>query len=163
MPKTEIEIIRQQRKTMMMSVKPDGGVAVFIPSWLKKSDPQVKLFIKEGLAKLDSYIPPVAPTAYNDAKSVRRLVRLWAKRMDIDVGRITMRTMYRKWGSCSGRGNITLNTALYYVPQPLAEYVVVHELAHLKVFNHSPEFWALVGQYLADYAERERELDGYRV
>jgi len=71
--------------------------------------------------------------------------------------------MYRKWGSCSGRGNITLNTALYYVPQPLAEYVVVHELAHLKIFNHSPEFWALVGQYLADYAERERELDRYRV
>jgi predicted metal-dependent hydrolase len=158
-----IEIRKQQRKTMVMRVRPDGGVIVFIPKWLRPSNPQVKAFIEEGLQKLQAHIPDSPPTAQNDAATIRRMVRTWSKRMGLEVNRITLRTMYRKWGSCSGRGNITLNTALYYVPPRLAEYVVVHELAHLKVFDHSPQFWALVGQYLPDYAERERELDSYRV
>ncbi|MEO8393656.1 MAG: M48 family metallopeptidase, partial [Chloroflexota bacterium] len=69
------------------------------------------------------------------------------------------RDMYQKWGSCSSRGNITLNTALCHLPPDLAEYVVLHELVHLRVFNHSKEFKALMLIYMPDFVERESRLD----
>jgi predicted metal-dependent hydrolase len=70
--------------------------------------------------------------------------------------------MQRKWGSCSSKDNITLNSALLGLPPHLAEYVIVHELVHLRVFNHGKEFKALMREHLPDYRERERELDQYQ-
>ena len=71
--------------------------------------------------------------------------------------------MQRKWGSCSRRGHITLNTALCWLPPRLAEYVVVHELAHLRVFNHSKDFKAVLAQHLPDWEARAGELRAYRL
>ncbi|NDJ61147.1 MAG: M48 family metallopeptidase [Chloroflexi bacterium] len=90
---------------------------------------------------------------------VRRLVMAWAARIGVNPGRVQLRDMYRKWGSCSSKGNITLNTALCRVPRPLAEYVIVHELAHLRVFNHGKDFKALLSAHLPDWREREQALD----
>lgn len=154
-----IKIRRQNRQSLLMQVEP-GGVVVFIPRWLKPGSPQVRTFVAEGLDKLRHQIPPPRTQSISPDE-VRTLVDDWARHMGLQPKRVTLRDMRRKWGSCSSRGNVTLNTALCSLPHDIVEYVVVHELAHLKVFNHSREFWALVEQYLPDYRVRKQTLDTY--
>ncbi len=64
----------------------------------------------------------------------------------------------RIWGSCTARGVLNLNWRLILAPPPVFEYVVVHELCHLRVRNHQPEFWRLVAEVLPDYGPRRRWL-----
>lgn len=151
----EIRIHRQRRRSMVMKRTP-VGLVVFIPRWLKPNSPHVRAFIEEGIRKLGT--PPPAPEQ-SSPDEIRALVRAWALRLGVEPGRVQFREMYQKWGSCSSRGNITLNTALCNLPCPLAEYVVLHELVHLRVFNHGKDFKALMAAHMPDYAEREKALD----
>ncbi|MEO0565028.1 MAG: M48 family metallopeptidase, partial [Chloroflexota bacterium] len=86
------------------------------------------------------------------------MVKTWAAQMGVSPSRVQVRQMYAKWGSCSSRGTITLNRALCWVPSHLAEFVVVHELAHLIELHHGEAFWALVGEHLPDWRERQIAL-----
>ena len=150
-----IRIHRQNRRTMVMKRTP-VGLVVFIPRWLKPGDPQVKRFIADGIAKLG--LP--APTSQQTSPAeLRAWLAAWAQRLDVQPGRVQFREMYRKWGSCSSKGNITLNTALCDLSPDLAEYVVLHELVHLRVFNHGKDFKALMSTHMPDWRERERRLD----
>jgi len=148
---------------MAMRITPAGDVLVLIPNWIRRSDRRVKRFIEQGLEKLGAYIPAQRSEPLHPPADIRRLVDAWAVRLGVDPGRVQFRAMTRKWGSCSSRGSITLNTALVYLPPHLVEYVVVHELAHMIVFDHSPAFWALVGQHVPDYEACRRELESCRV
>ena len=69
--------------------------------------------------------------------------------------------MTSQWGSCSVDGHLSFNTHLVKVPEPLVEYVVLHELCHLKVHNHGPRFYSLMREYMPDWEARRRELNGY--
>ncbi len=62
------------------------------------------------------------------------------------------------WGSCSSKGMINLSTRLLFAPDAIIDYVIVHELAHLVEFNHSPRFWGLVEKVFPDYRSRETWL-----
>ncbi|MEQ1775842.1 MAG: SprT family zinc-dependent metalloprotease [Burkholderiales bacterium] len=63
-----------------------------------------------------------------------------------------------RWGSCHASGRILLNWRLIQMPARLIDYVVVHELAHLREMNHSPRFWTVVAKEIPDYAARRREI-----
>ena len=63
-----------------------------------------------------------------------------------------------RWGSCHASGRLLLNWRLIQMPARLIDYVVVHELAHLREMNHSPRFWAVVAHEIPDYAARRREI-----
>ena len=62
----------------------------------------------------------------------------------------------KRFGSCSGRNSICFSYRLMRYPEPFIDYVVLHELAHIKHHNHSKDFYALVEKYMPDYREREK-------
>jgi predicted metal-dependent hydrolase len=158
-----VQIRRQNRKSFLMRITPAGRVVVYVPHWLPVDHPRVMTFIEHGLEQLAAHLPGQGRPQQHDAAAIRRLVAEWAARLEVQPGRVQLREMSKKWGSCSGRGNITLNTALCWLPYHLVEYIVVHELAHMRVFHHGPEFWEIVAQHIPDYEERERELNNYPV
>ena len=86
-------------------------------------------------------------------------VEHYASRLGVRPSRVTVRGQRSRWGSCSARGTVSLNWRLMMVPSPLADYVVVHELCHLRHMDHSPRFWAMVGDVVPDYRERRRSLN----
>ena len=86
------------------------------------------------------------------------LIDRWAATVGARPSGLRIGNQKTLWGSCSGRGVISLNWRLVTVPEPILEYVVVHELCHLREANHSPRFWALVEGLLPDWRERRAWL-----
>ena len=84
-----------------------------------------------------------------------------AARIDVVYERIRIGGQRTLWGSCSPRGTLSFNWRLALAPLEVLEYVVVHELCHLRVPNHSKRFWSLVGRARPGYLEREAWLDAH--
>lgn len=72
--------------------------------------------------------------------------------------KINIKNQKTRWGSCSKKGNLNFNYKIALLSPALADYIVVHELCHLKEFNHSPRFWKLVSQAMPDYLNIRHEL-----
>ncbi|TKX51647.1 M48 family peptidase [Halorubrum sp. ASP121] len=75
----------------------------------------------------------------------------YAEQMGVEYEKIEIRNQRTKWGSCSTTGTISLNWRLMMAPPEVVDYVVVHELAHLREKNHDDEFWSLVAEYDPEY------------
>jgi predicted metal-dependent hydrolase len=88
-------------------------------------------------------------------------VRFFAAQYGFSFGRISIRNQKSCWGSCSRRGNLNFNYRLLKLPEALRDYVIVHELCHLKEFNHSPAFWQLVAEACFDYKMLRKKLRQY--
>lgn len=83
------------------------------------------------------------------------------KLLDREPNRVTFRKMKTKWGSCSSKRNLTFNTLLRYLPQDLIDYVVYHEMCHLRHLNHNRYFWHHVEKKFPSPKEKEEQLFGY--
>jgi predicted metal-dependent hydrolase len=81
-----------------------------------------------------------------------------AEQHDFAVRRVTVRNQRSRWGSCSRRGTVSLNWRLVQAPAFVRDYIVLHELAHIKEMNHSPRFWNEVARLCPGFAEAERWL-----
>jgi predicted metal-dependent hydrolase len=81
-----------------------------------------------------------------------------AARHGLTVNRVTIRNQRSRWGSCSSRAHITLNFRLMLMPPEVCEYILLHELMHLKQPNHSIRFWRLVEAACPGFREAERWL-----
>jgi len=90
-------------------------------------------------------------------------VRTSCRELGVSVGRVFFRRMSSKWGSCSRRGNLTINRYMRFIPKRLIDYVVYHEVAHLKERGHKKRFWRIIrGRYPEEAARRrEQELLTY--
>ena len=74
------------------------------------------------------------------------------------IGKLFIKNHKSRWGSCSSRGNLNFNYKIVLLPPEVADYIIVHELCHLKEFNHSPKFWALVAQTLPNHLALRHHL-----
>ncbi|MFO7939627.1 MAG: YgjP-like metallopeptidase domain-containing protein [Bacteroidales bacterium] len=125
-------------------------IKLFAPGPFQASThhPHIQSFIIEVLRK--------------EAKSVlpAQVYRL-AKQFDLPVNKVFIKNLRSIWGSCSGLNNINLNLHLMRLPEDLRQYVICHELAHLKVRNHSAAFWAYLETLFPGAREKARELRHY--
>lgn len=91
-------------------------------------------------------------------KVIEDRVNYYKDIINVNPNKITLRNQKTRWGSCSSLGNISINWRITLAPLKIVDYIVVHELCHLKVLNHSKEFWLLVAKYIPNYKECEKWL-----
>ncbi len=89
-------------------------------------------------------------------------LQMASRELELPFERSLVRKQKTRWGSCSSSKTISLNCKLLFLPQPLVQYVFIHELCHTIHLNHSPRFWALVGRYEPDYLELDANLKDAR-
>ncbi len=85
-------------------------------------------------------------------------VALYAGDVGVRVERIFIRSARTNWGTCSSKRNLGFNWRLVLAPLDIVDYVVVHELAHLRELNHSKDFWRIVQRYCPDFKQRRKWL-----
>lgn len=86
----------------------------------------------------------------------------WSAAYGISFGRVSIRKQKSRWGSCSSVGNLNFNYRLGFLPFELMDYIVVHELCHIKEYNHSKNFWDLVAQAYPNPKQLRKALETYR-
>ncbi len=111
------------------------------------------------------HLPPLHPRTAAEVlrgwlrAHVARVIRARVEALNEPLGfplrRVTIRDQRTKWGACSAAGSVSLNWRLALAPPEVLEYVILHELCHLRELNHSPRFWTLLSSVRPDY-ERER-------
>ena len=163
---TEFRIIRTDRKSFCIKSGSDGFV-VRVPKRATEAEVndflnQHKLWIEkqklrtEKLKKEYEQLKPLSETELlrikKKAKNViPERVDYYARLMGVCYGKITIRTQKGRWGSCSASGNLSFNCLLMLAPGAVIDSVVVHELCHIKVKNHSQKFYNEVIKVFPDY------------
>lgn len=89
-------------------------------------------------------------------------VSAWAQKMGVEYNNIVIKDQKTLWGSCSQKKNLNFSYRLIKMPLSIIDYLIVHELAHLIHFDHSPEFWACVATYIPNYKEARKWLNTNR-
>ena len=163
-------LIRSDRKSISLQITRDGRVVVRCPRRMPQK--AVEAFVAEKEGWLQSHLAPILARPRKPPFTREELeiltqearyripprVQYYAEQMGLHYSRITVRRQKSRWGSCSGRGNLSFNCLLMLTPPEIRDYVVVHELCHLKEMNHSARFWAEVSAVLPDYEAQRHWL-----
>ena len=163
-------LVRSNRKTISIVIRPTGEVEVRCPKRCSKRDVEAFLVSKEawiqGHLEKIAERPAVAVLSEAERKTLAKQaaqilpskVRHFAAEIGVSYDRITIRSQHTRWGSCSAKGNLNFNCLLMLCPEEVMDYVVIHELCHRKQLNHSPRFWAEVAAVCPDYARHRAWL-----
>ncbi|SFV59635.1 Putative predicted metal-dependent hydrolase [hydrothermal vent metagenome] len=89
------------------------------------------------------------------------IVDKYSEKMGLYPAKVSFRKAKRQWGSCSSKNAISLNYLMMKLPANAIEYIVVHELAHIRYKHHQESFWRLVASHMPDYKIRQKELKAY--
>lgn len=167
-----VHIRRSARKTIALEIR-EGELYLRIPRELPESG--IREFLHKHIRwirnRMASHTKALPDTFTEEEK--RRLKQqageilkaktaYFARLMGVSYNRIFIKEQKTVWGSCSTKGNLNFNWKLIFTGPDQLEYVVVHELAHLKQMNHSPAFWREVEAVLPDYRERRKKLKAFR-
>ena len=170
----EIVLERSQRaKKINLTVRPFKGVRVAVPdgvsfqeafeaaqahtAWIQKQI--IRLKSVEAQAVLLEQPVFINRTVARNV-IVERLAEL-ARRHGFSYNRVFIRNQKTRWGSCSAKNNINLNLNLVRLPTALMDYVLLHELLHTRIKNHSPNYWQAMEELLPDAKCLDRELNRY--
>lgn len=89
---------------------------------------------------------------------IREKAKEFAKLLAVDFKDIRIKDQKSRWGSCSSKGNLNFNWRIIMAPEPVCDYVVIHELCHLVFMDHSVNFWNLVESICPDYRQYKKWL-----
>lgn len=157
-----MDVRHQDRGSLALKAAP-GGLQLLVPRQLPLDGARVERFVAHGLEKIERAKQKYVGAPRLSETQVRGLVDEWAERLSVQVNRVQIRPMRSKWGSCSSRGNMTLSRELTELPRPLVEYVVCHELLHLRIPQHGAGFNVLLNSYIPDWKSRELALAAYSI
>lgn len=165
----DYKIIRSDRKTLAVQVDAFGNVLVRSPK--KLSDKKIKSFLqekeewilkaveaqKEKSANQKQYSDTDIELMRKKAKQIIPLkVQYYSAVMGVTPESVKINSAKKRFGSCSGENNLNFSLYLMDKDESFIDYVVVHELAHIKHHNHSKEFYAFIEQFMPDYKERSK-------
>lgn len=162
-------VIRSNRKTMSLEVRPNGEVVVRAPLRMPKTE--IQRFVQSKSSWLKKHLQAAAKRqeemltiedirmlAQEAARVIPQRVRYYAPKVGVTFGKITIRNQKTRWGSCSSRGNLNFNCLLMLTPPEVIDSVVVHELCHRKEMNHSARFYEEVYRVFPEYDKWNRWL-----
>ncbi len=152
--------VRHQRaRRYVLRVDIDGRVRVTIPRGGSRREADAFAqkhaeWVARQRARLPRGVPAMEERRALRERAVRdlppRLIEL-AKQHGLSVSRVSVRNQRSRWGSCGRDGHICLNWRLVLMPPWVSDYVLIHELMHLKRMDHSPTYWALVADAYSEY------------
>lgn len=149
------------------------GIVVTIPYYF--SEKKIKKFLEEKEDWIESKIKSfnsgkkrlkVSQKDYLEKKEevkelILKRISFLDSKNDFSFEKVFIKNQSSRWGSCSVKKNLNFNYRMIYLPENIFDYVIVHELCHLKEMNHSKNFWKLVSQYCPNYYELKKELKNY--
>lgn len=168
----QVQIKYSKRKTLSVAVKADGTVEIRAPRGVSKK--YIRDFyeshaewVENRLAKIRQAMPkPEEKISEADLKKLKADARIvFARRVEhyaplagVTYNKINIRIMKSRWGSCTAKGDLCFNALLLLCPEPVLDSVVVHELCHRKVMNHSADFYREVYRVYPEYAKQNAWL-----
>ena len=157
-------------KHLNISVKENAKVRVAVPKgisfekakkithskigWISKH--LLKIQLRPKIRIFDKPLDKQAAKEFLEGR-----IKELADKFGFVYNKITIRNQKTRWGSCSGKNNINLNMQLMNIPNHLIDYVILHELVHTKVKNHSPLFWGSLDIYVGNAKAIDKELKKY--
>ena len=121
-------------------------------AWIWKKVKQMQMRMEQ---RQETGAVPVGELSRDELEKIKKKiesrVNAYKKAMGVTIGWITIRNQKTRWGSCSSEKNLNFNWKLILAPPEVLDYVVVHELCHLKEMNHSKAFWDEVGKVMPEY------------
>ena len=171
--KFDVEIIKSNRKSLALEIKPDGRIIARAPYRLR--DSEIEKFINEKSEWIEKHLQKlrnaqeqnraeklsqeeIRELADKALEHIPKRVEHYAKLIGVDYGKITIRNQRTKWGSCSSKGNLNFNCLLMLAPPEVIDGVVVHELCHRKHMNHSKEFYNEILKIYPEYHKHNKWL-----
>lgn len=166
----------KRARRLVISIRPFTGVRVAVPEglpfqkaeefakartdWIRKHQLRMKQYEEENQIVSDPYTDEERARA--KVKLTRRLRHL-ARKYGFTFNRVFIRNQKTRWGSCSSKNNINLNAKITRLPEELMDYVILHELAHTRVRNHSVDFWVELSRLVSDGKGMASKLREYGV
>lgn len=147
-----------QAKHLRITVRRDGSVLVTIPKrvaykhgeqFVREKTDWIRDRIAQQASRPEAALHRGGAEEYKQYKeAARKLVLARIEELNqhyrFDFGRVSIRNQRTRWGSCSAKGNLNFNYRILFLPPQQQDYIVAHELCHLKELNHSSRFWKLV-------------------
>ena len=155
-----------------MGLEITGDCEIIVRAPIKMSDREIAEFISKYRGWIDKKLPEAEKRAekskaisekeYELRRAARDiippLVERYSKLMELRPTSVKITSAEKRFGSCSSKNALCFSWRLMAYPTEAVEYVVVHELAHIKHHNHSPAFYAFIEKYMPDYRQRQKLL-----
>lgn len=162
----------KRSKHIRLRVTPDGTLTVSAPPYVSQRTIQQYIldnldWITSHLLKATQTLPPfLNRLTENDFKKhknhayalVTERIDFFNQHYNFKFTKLVIRDQKTRWGSCSKKGTLSFNYKILFLEPEKRDYIIVHELCHLREFNHSENFWSLVKQTIPDYKKIRREL-----
>lgn len=173
--KNNYEIIYSSRKSLALQVKANGEVIVRAPyrtgkkhierfvsdnsEWIQRAIKRAEKR-KNNLPEYPESEPEIAALKALAKQVIPPKVEYYSALLGVKPERVSINRAKTRFGSCSAKNTLNFSCFLMLFDETAVDYVVVHELCHIKEKNHSPNFYALVASILPDYKQREKILKG---